>query len=150
MSIFKKLPIRWVFIVSGFIGFVSLTFVGLVQQRLEAQGSDLFQAIHGKVAPDDLIVDPYYVKGMDTVQCDTTRLTDETFRVADVSFVMKGIQGGTFVMGDGGTEENEQPAHQVAVGVNNICRRACTSERDCMGNQLVEPALFRKYVTLSC
>ncbi|MBO6190031.1 MAG: hypothetical protein J6N92_04380 [Alloprevotella sp.] len=103
MSIFKKLPIRWVFIVSGFIG--------LVQQRLEAQGSDLFQAIHGKVDPDDLVVDPYYVKGMDTVQCDTTRFIDETFRVADVSFVMTGIQGGTFVMGEGGTEENEQLAH---------------------------------------
>ena len=83
----------------------------MVQQRLEAQSSDLFQAIHGKVDPDDLIVDSYYVRGMNTVQCDTTRLTDETFRVADVSFVMKGIQGGTFVMGDGGTEENEQLAH---------------------------------------
>lgn len=62
MSIFKKLPIRWVFIVSGFIG--------LVQQRLEAQGSNLFQAIHGKVDPDDLVVDPYYVKGM--ARCSVT------------------------------------------------------------------------------
>ncbi|MBR1688216.1 MAG: SUMF1/EgtB/PvdO family nonheme iron enzyme [Prevotella sp.] len=57
-------------------------------------------------------------------------LSDETITVNGVSFVMKGVQGGTFQMGsnDSEAESNEKPVHQVTVSSFRIGQTEVTQE----------------------
>lgn len=72
--------------------------------------------------------------------CDNTYQSELVFNVNGVSFVMKCVEGGTFLMGSSNYEADEQPVHNVKVNSFYICEIEVTQAlwKEVMGKTVIQ------------